>query len=634
VSLSALSLGFSSPAAFYLGIPILVVMVYAYLRKKKLQPVLVPSLFLLKDMTTVISKRRRFLPPRRFWIELLLLALLLICLAGFFHKRENVRYAAVLDNSLSTAAEARGATLLDLSKEQLLSNIKTLPGSALFDLYRTSPRLERVGGVGLSVTALSSVLDQIQSVYSADNFDKIISQVMQRDSYQGLLLFTDQKFTFVSETPEPQRFASAHSVLVENGAKIDNIALSNIVSSPAGDQIQVAVTSYAKAITSFSLILEGFDNTIGSWRAINSEKLSLKESETKDHNFALPEARYSGFRVRIDSESIEKGSNQLLLDDVAYLVEQAANSIVYVVSPRGIEELGISKVRGIDFKAINNERYQATLSKPEAATYLFVDYVPNGLPDKNSLVIAPPNGTSGFRTLGITAGAEITEWLQGHALLTYIDVASINLNKFSPIGLPNWGEAIISTSKGAALIAGERGENRYVVAGFDLFPYRGRASPMASVFFLNMLRWVSGASIGGSTKEVYQQISVPLNVNKVKILNDKQDEILINNRIDRSAYIPEVPGIYMPESPTGRVAASAVNYFTASESNLNATKKSVSVSPVISTPAALENQKDISDYLLPLLILIFIVDAIYSIYRTIRIPTVFKSFRFTNRGRA
>ncbi len=615
--------GLLNPLTLYLGIPILAGLVYAYLKKKKLPVITIPSLFLLKDLSLPISTRRKFAPPWRFWFELLVLSILLLCLAGLFTTQESARYALIFDNSLSLAAQKNGKILIEMQRAEVKKTFESLPENSLFDLYKTSPKLERVGGNDLTPLLVNQYIEQLKPVFAVDSISEVIGLVAQRETYSGIIVFTDRPLQVEQDAEGSLGGVSIHRTSL---ADLQNVALTTLQQKE--DRLLASMRSYGiKQKIDGVLALEVLGSE-GSWREIKRQSFLLNETQPSTFEFALSADQQDAYRVTLIEPNSGSSLNALAEDDRLYFSSKRSQPGVQVFSVRSLGELGIEKIKGINFSAAKVENYESVRARNPNDTFLFVDYVPQGLPDRSSIVVSPPQSSGGFEIGEIVPQAEVSEWNSGHPLLTYIDVSTLKLSRFIPIRAPIWGTSIVSTVRGSVLIAGERAGSRYVVAGFDLFPYRGRGSPTQSVLFLNMLRWVSGGRAATDSTLPYQPLALNIAGTSVEELGENASKQTMAGGV---AFIPEHPGIFLSRDPNGTEQNFLVNFSDTQESQLSINEAASRVTSVkgVQSGVKIERRRTLTDFAIPVLIVVLCIDFIFSLFTTL--PKVF-SLRFRKRS--
>ncbi len=608
--------GATQPLGFLFLVPVVAALYYAYLRKRKLKQVIIPSFFLLKDLAREVSNRQRFIPPPRFWFELFALSMLVLCVAGLFSRGESVRYAVLVDNSLSSAYRSGNQKVLDLIKANVLTSTASLSGESVFDVYQLSPDVKRLGDIDMGAGKLRSVLDEIKPIAADDRLSEQITSFLQRGDYSGILVFTDRKIELPAEATGVKKPLSLNITGTDEAPQRENIALSSVQyeANPAnseGGALKVGVIAYVLQPIEAELVVDRLGASALSWETLSKTSVSLKPDEAKIVSVSAPTSGTLAYRVRLNVVSSARQRDQLSEDNFGYVAFHRANSTVYVVSARSLADLGIEKIRGITFKAIRPEDYVPSLSKPEAQTYLFADFLPEGLPAKNLIIVSPPKGTGGFQVGGLISAAEVSEWMTGHPLLTYIDIASLRFSKFVPLIPAVWSDTVISTSRGAAMIAGMRGQYRAVVTGFDLFPYRGRSSPTVSVLFLNMLRWASAQSLGDQSTKPFEPISLAPEVEQIARFDAAAEPALIEWSKESGKLTPEGSGVHILKLRDKSAEIKSVNFFSGHESNPRPPAEQIPSGASAASAEKKNRQIAVADYLVPLLLILFSLDALY-----------------------
>ena len=142
---------FLNPIAL-LGLLALPLLLIPYLLRKKPRRFVFSSLLLFMEGGVQASSRpwgRINLPPI-FFLQLLLLALLMLALSEPVFSVRPTNIAVVLDNSASMQTVEEGKTRLTLAKEAANSVIGELSAAGKVDLYLTTPRLARLRAAPLA----------------------------------------------------------------------------------------------------------------------------------------------------------------------------------------------------------------------------------------------------------------------------------------------------------------------------------------------------------------------------------------------------------------------------------------------------------------------------------------------------
>src|SRR5512139_2589666 len=120
-------MGFLNPAAWLLGV-LYAVLVALYLWQRQQRRVDVPSLLLWQDVPDEIVRTSRFRPDLLFFLQLLILTLLIAGLAQPYVERAAVgpqpsRHVFVLDSSASMAAREGRASRFDDARAAIAERV-------------------------------------------------------------------------------------------------------------------------------------------------------------------------------------------------------------------------------------------------------------------------------------------------------------------------------------------------------------------------------------------------------------------------------------------------------------------------------------------------------------------------------
>ena len=103
------------------AVPLLIL---AYLKRQQSKRYVVSSVLVLRTLSRKVSPKKRFLPPLRFFLELLALLCLTIAAAQPFLDLQGEKIAVLLDNSLSMKAQANSGsaqTRFEVARDSLRS---------------------------------------------------------------------------------------------------------------------------------------------------------------------------------------------------------------------------------------------------------------------------------------------------------------------------------------------------------------------------------------------------------------------------------------------------------------------------------------------------------------------------------
>src|SRR5262245_12894714 len=186
---------FLNPTAL-VGLLALPLLLLPYLIRKKPRRVMFSSLLLFMDDITQKSRRpfRRIHLPPIFFLQLLLLALLILALGEPVFSVRPTNIAIVLDNSASMQALESGKTRLALAQEAANAAISELGAGGKIDLYLSTPRLEKVLPAAFTPAEARSAVSNIRAYDIGDpplDYANVLNRLAREQKYQRVHLITD-----------------------------------------------------------------------------------------------------------------------------------------------------------------------------------------------------------------------------------------------------------------------------------------------------------------------------------------------------------------------------------------------------------------------------------------------------------
>ena len=164
--------------------------------------------------------------------------------------------------------------------------------------------------------------------------------------------------------------------------------------------------------------------------------------------------------------------------------------------------------------------------------------------------------------------AAITGWAESHPLARYLNLPALKITTAEPLLAAPGMEAIIRSTAGNLLAAGELNGQRMVASGIELLPYEGAASPLISVLTLNIFDWLSASGLAsgyraaGSPLEISSDLATAGYLGGERLFDGAQ-----HDRTLGSVELPR-PGLVRLDYRTGAPAILAVDFFDERESNL------------------------------------------------------------------
>ncbi len=491
-------MGILNPAALPF-VSLLGVLVLIYLRQRTRTRIEVPSLLFWADVPEDRVRSRRFRPDLLFFLQVLLLLLLI---GGLLHpywsrtvtETRGDRQILVFDLSASMQARENGVRRFDLALDQAKNILHALAPLDEVMLIGTAARPQVVSGF---TTDHRLVLHRLESLRPLDTGTQlelgIELALVQRDRagrQAQIHVFTDLPSNQLSLSEMQQQALTYHRV----GETDDNMALASVhvYQNPFQDysqaQVYILVRNYANRTKPATLHVEL------NGQAVFQKAFSLSANNTR--SFSL-----SGFTgpgqlaVHLESEDALAVDNHAL----NWVAERRSWQLV-LVSPvahlhQEIQQLS-QALPGVTLRSTRPEDFSpAQVSEQDVV--LFHQFVPDEAVPANSLYIFPPVENALFPVLTEAADLTILDWNDEHEILHNLQyVEALPFKQARILALPSWAQVLISskTSHGEIPLAltGERDGQRIVCLAFDLGAGNLTDSDNLTllVLFLNALRWL------------------------------------------------------------------------------------------------------------------------------------------------
>ena len=480
---------FLNPTALF-GLVALPLLLIPYLIRRKSQRMAFSSLLLFIESGETASARpwgRINLPPI-FFLQLLLLALLIFALSEPVFSIRPTSIAMILDNSASMQALEDGKTRFALATERARALVGGLGSGGKVDLFLTTPRLEKIHATPLSPAEATAIIAAQVPYDLAEppvDYDNLLSQLSRQRKYERIYLITDH----------PARGQSAAARVITVGTARANFALTALEiqrSSLANARLEalVEVANYSERDEKLKIVLKG-----------NGVELANRLIDVRSGKTAA--VSFEGFPDHPIYEAEIANRDALRLDNRRFAVAPASRNLrILGITPRPRELESLKAIPGVQIDTIAPSEYD----KAERGAYGLEIYhfaTPAALPPTAALFILPPESSSlvdlGAPVHSVTA----SNWRDPHVLTRYLNFNLFRPTYARPLKPQTAGDIIIDSPAGPLAFATERQGVRYLTLGFDPFPYLGRENLPMSVFTLNLLDWFfdSRGGSGQSTGE-------------------------------------------------------------------------------------------------------------------------------------
>lgn len=478
---------------FLAAIPVgLGALIYLYRAKGTGQPQVTSTLFLLSQMPEYTPHRRRFIPPLQFWLECALVVALALAASGIISSKTGSRVAIVVDTSKSMGARlGSDETRLQAAVRIATADVAQAKRDTTFTVFSAGRALTARSGSGGGAATTDAdgavgALQALQPTYDIDSLGAAVAAAFARGEYDSVWLYTDRvvdgvnrserlRVTTIPFDPDTARNRWISAVAVR-GTERPSIEVS--VSRGGGDDDEVTVTATCTEHgSSDSFALPVVTQRIAS-RGTGRVQLSA---------ISKP---WSYCRISLEGP----GADFLPSDDTAWVGQSAQRGTIGVVSALSVQELGLNRMPYGTVVTLDGG------GSPEAEQLRGVIYhrtAPTTRPDHAAMVVYPTTGVKVWGALvggdvakGPTGTVEITRWDESHPILQYVRPALIALPTARVLQCPSGARPIVYSSSGPLVCAGEDQGARYVILGFEIFPFDGLKTPTLSILTLNALQWV------------------------------------------------------------------------------------------------------------------------------------------------
>ena len=627
--------GFQYPAVLW-SLPLLAgFLIWIYLRRGRGKQVLVSSVLLLRGLRSPSSSRKRFVPPLRFFFELLIVAALIAALAGLFRQNKLTRYAVVIDNSLSMAArqspDQEQISLLSAALQSADTLVGSLEDEAEIEIFQTSPEFLSLTDGLQDARKARAALHNVELAYADDNLQSIIDKLSLEDSFEKAFIFSDHP---VIDSPLSMGAAQDRRIIIRDlraqGAQSprSNAALTDIgwrrnFDADGRQDLSVTLEAFSgsplKGRVSISEVSSG--KLPVELLPVESREVVLKAGGGETLVFSGLSPHVAALHVSFSETS--GGRNDLInQDNQAWIAVEEGQERIIVVSDLPAENLGLKNIRNLKFESQKPETYQPVRSRGQE-TVIFHRFAPPHLPEVNSLFVMPP-ASGGWLEVGPEISpVDITGWQAVHPLLSYLNLEILSLKSCRSFILPSWGRELIASNAGPVAFAGELGGRRYVATAFELFPFEGRKSALLSIFTLNILKWLTSLGSGAgyraanSLLETEDGREIPVFMDGEELRPAGTANLDKEKPAGRKNYLLARPGLVFSRSSGKYTPLTAVNFFSQAESNLLQVQP-VKLSAKSSAQSGLTGREDLSGKLSRLLLFVLFADLAFALFRAAR----------------
>jgi Ca-activated chloride channel family protein len=465
---------FLNPLALY-GLLTLPLLLIPYLIRRKPRRLVFSSILLFAEMGARASGRPwgRLRLPLIFFLQLFLLALLIFALSEPVFSVRPSHVAIVLDNSASMQALEDGKSRFQLAQQSAQALLAEIGTAGEVDIYLTTPRLEKPRGKTFAPAEAAQLIGSLEPYDIGDrplDYDKVLNQLADQQKYDRVYLITDHP---VSGQGEKLRAVSI-------GTPQDNLAITSFQISRASltsTQLSATaeITNYSAKNVKIKVDLSGGGAVLASRElAIAAGKSAVAFFE------GLPQRPYYEAEIAM--------RDALLVDNRRFAVPPSSQTLrILGISPRPQSLSSLRAIPGVTLNIVSPADYQNT----ERTGYdleIFHFATPAELPQTPALFVLPPDNNLVELGKPLSKPA-VSNWREPHPLTQYINFSLLRPTYARPLRPRAPGQTILESPEGPLVFAAQSQGIRYLILGFDPFPYLGRENLPMSVLTLNILDW-------------------------------------------------------------------------------------------------------------------------------------------------
>lgn len=498
-------MGLLDPGAliFFAIVPALVL---AYLARERPARVVVSSILAFRALRGLRNERYGGKPrfDWMFFVELALLCLAVLAMAGPFVIRRSNPIAVVIDNSAAMQAKlASGGTRFDDAIKKTAAMLSNEDSGGKVSVFVTTPAPYRIAPPFDSAVEARGALAGLRPTDAPDDSSAVTASLTDMASGGRFKKVIFASYRAIA-APAP---ATIHAIVT--GDPAPNLALSAFtlrreVFGANTLHARINASNFSPGAAELTVTLTGD----GRQLAIAHETLDAGETGTLEFP-SLPPAQV--YRAELAPADV------FALDNVAYATSGAVRTVsILFITPSPADAAGLGAIPGAEVKVVAPDKFTpADLAKADVA--IFEYSAPKEMPAVNTLMVMPPPDPVFRFAVAPATNIQIARWHNTDRLTDSVNFRMLNLRNGEFFGQHPWMSAVVSGQSGGLILRGERQGHRYVATGFNPFPYLGRKNLPMSVLTLNLLSYLAGLGADAGSYRTGKPWLVPAGVTMVSL---------------------------------------------------------------------------------------------------------------------
>jgi hypothetical protein len=488
---------FGNPFALFglLGIGVLF---YAYRKARNSKRREIPSLFFIKQLSLPKQVTRKKKLPLRFYLESLILTLLVLYIANPELPGRNRKVALVLDRSMSMGAvNSRGISRLEEAVSSLKEYLDKESADTRYVLYQLPYFLNDESRIVQDMQHLHSreeIKDKISSLSAVpfpDGLEHAVpefSEHLVRARFNEIVIASDK--TIFGAPHKSLRLVSLLSGSQENNLYL--VSARTRTESTASIALDISYGFTGSGSTNVKFVV----NEISPNEGILGESQSVIQSGSERIETIVlgSDLIKRNAIIRIEA-SISPLRDALSADNELYLVHapSAIESSVLFISPDTKKDSKIKSSLEValqtDIRHVSCAQAEKISEQSASGDLLYIYYkcpAPARLMG-DTLVILPGRSSNLIPLREMRTGPEVTSWNSTHQITRYLKLSLLSVPNAIVLDDVSWGSSIISSSEGPLLLSGSQAGRKLIVSGIELLPFEGSRNKVGSILLLNIL---------------------------------------------------------------------------------------------------------------------------------------------------
>ncbi len=537
-------MGLLYPGALYF-FAIVPALIIAYLARERPRQATVSSVLAFRALRLMRGERFGGRPrfPWTFFVELLILCLAVIAMAGPYAVRKGNPIAVVIDNSAAMQAKtAAGPTRFEDAVAKVIEALETESDGGQVTVYTTAPQPRSLGGAFAETGTAAAAIRRVRPVDAPDDAAALTALLAQLSGNRriGRIIFASYR---TIAAPLPARLTAITTGEPVANYAIGSFALSRETFGAAALRARLNVANFSGATQTLKATITGDGKVVGSAQAATAPG----EVAAIDFPNLAPAEEYRAQLLPADA---------FALDNVAFATGSAVKPVaILFISPVPADGESLKSIPGVALTTRTPAAYSPK-DLAESDLAIFEYSLPKEIPPVNALLVMPPPGDPVFDfQVEPAARIELTGWPATDPLTDGVNFRLLNIRSGEYIGQHPWMQAIVSGAAGGLMIAGTRQGHRFVATGFNPFPYLGRQNLPMSILSLNLLSYLAGLGAQTSGYHTGEPWIVPAGVRTIVQPSGRKETVEPGSLFTAT----EEQGIYTLAGEAGTRTLRAVN---------------------------------------------------------------------------